>query len=90
MSTKKYTIPFEVRYSSDERLVLPAHLEFRRPLVSSLSNAISQGKGNQQKAATARARNLEKNAPKAGSQLKQNEAAKSIVCKVCFQTFSKS
>ncbi|KAK9867826.1 hypothetical protein WJX84_007605 [Apatococcus fuscideae] len=46
------------------------------------------GGGNAQKSATARARNekLAKQAGK-GSQLKQNEAARSIQCQICRQTF---
>ncbi|KAK9832924.1 hypothetical protein WJX74_001848 [Apatococcus lobatus] len=45
------------------------------------------GGGNAQKSATARARNekLAKKAP--NSQLKQNEAARSIQCQICRQTF---
>ncbi|KAL1842540.1 hypothetical protein VTJ49DRAFT_5016 [Mycothermus thermophilus] len=39
------------------------------------------------KAAQKRARNQQKNAPKAGSQLKSNAAAMTIICNVCKQTF---
>ncbi|KAL2271067.1 hypothetical protein VTJ83DRAFT_438 [Remersonia thermophila] len=45
------------------------------------------GGGNGAKAAQKRARNQQKNAPKAGSQLKSNAAAMSIICNVCKQTF---
>jgi hypothetical protein len=45
------------------------------------------GGGNAQKSATARARNLEKNKPKQGSQLKANAAAMNVQCKVCLATF---
>ncbi|KAJ1950273.1 hypothetical protein IWQ62_006596 [Dispira parvispora] len=47
--------------------------------------------GNGQKAAHKRERNAAKLAGKnKGSQLKVNEAAKSIVCQVCRQTFLKT
>jgi hypothetical protein len=51
--------------------------------------AQSMGKGNVNKAAQKRERNAKKVVPKKGttSQLKVNEKAKSIVCKVCLQTF---
>jgi len=50
------------------------------------------GGGNGAKAATKRARNLEKAKDKAGgvSQLKTNQASMSIVCQVCRQTFMKT
>jgi hypothetical protein len=45
------------------------------------------GGGNGAKAAQKRERNAEKNKKAAGSQLKQNEAAKTIVCVLCKQAF---
>ncbi|TPX40538.1 hypothetical protein SeLEV6574_g06564 [Synchytrium endobioticum] len=45
--------------------------------------------GNGQKAQTRRDR-AARDASKAGSQLKINEAAKSIQCKICLQTFMKT
>jgi len=45
------------------------------------------GGGNGAKAAQKRARNDKKNAPKTGSQLKANQAAMSIICDMCKQTF---
>ncbi|KXX80461.1 hypothetical protein MMYC01_202906 [Madurella mycetomatis] len=45
------------------------------------------GGGNGAKAAQKRARNKEKAAPVAKSQLKSNTAAMNIVCNVCKQTF---
>lgn len=48
------------------------------------------GGGNGQKAAMARAKAQERNAKLTkggGSQLKSNEAAKNIQCKVCLQSF---
>ncbi|KAL2023662.1 hypothetical protein VTK56DRAFT_1819 [Thermocarpiscus australiensis] len=45
------------------------------------------GGGNGAKAAQKRARNKEKEAPKAKSQLKSNAAAMNIVCNMCKQTF---
>lgn len=45
------------------------------------------GGGNGAKAAQKRERNAKQNAKSAGSQLKTNEAAKTIVCDLCKQTF---
>ena len=45
------------------------------------------GGGNGAKAAQKRERNAEKNKKPAGSQLKANEAAKTITCAVCKQAF---
>ena len=45
------------------------------------------GGGNGAKAAQRRERNAEKNKKPAGSQLKANEAAKTIVCVQCKQSF---
>jgi len=45
------------------------------------------GGGNGAKAAQKRERNAEKNKKVAGSQLKANEAAKTIVCMQCKQSF---
>jgi hypothetical protein len=45
------------------------------------------GGGNAQKSATARERNLLKNAPSKGSQLKGNAASQSIICQICRSTF---
>lgn len=45
------------------------------------------GGGNGAKAAQKRERNSEKNKKPAGSQLKSNEAAKTITCTVCKQAF---
>jgi hypothetical protein len=45
------------------------------------------GGGNGNKAAQKRQRNMDKNKPVAGSQLKTNEAAKTIVCALCKQNF---
>lgn len=45
------------------------------------------GGGNGAKAAQKRERNADKNKKAAGSQLKQNEAAKTIVCVLCKQAF---
>jgi len=45
------------------------------------------GGGNGAKAAQARARKAEKVPKNAGSQLKANEKAKNIICKVCRQPF---
>ncbi|KAI8993214.1 At2g23090 like protein [Pilobolus umbonatus] len=43
--------------------------------------------GNGQKAQMKRERNAKNGKKDANSQLKTNEAAKNIICKVCFQTF---
>jgi len=45
------------------------------------------GGGNGAKAAQKRERNAEKNKKAAGSQLKSNEAAKTITCQQCKQSF---
>jgi hypothetical protein len=45
------------------------------------------GGGNGAKAAQKRERNALKNNKSAGSQLKSNEAAKTIVCEMCKQSF---
>jgi hypothetical protein len=45
------------------------------------------GGGNGAKAAQKRERNAEKNKKAAGSQLKANEAAKTIKCELCKQSF---
>jgi hypothetical protein len=45
------------------------------------------GGGNGAKAAQKRERNAEKNKKSAGSQLKSNEAAKTIKCELCKQSF---
>ena len=45
------------------------------------------GGGNGAKAAQKRERNADKNKKSAGSQLKTNEAAKTIVCAQCKQSF---
>jgi hypothetical protein len=45
------------------------------------------GGGNGNKAAQKRLRNMEKTKTTAGSQLKSNEAAKTIVCALCKQNF---
>jgi hypothetical protein len=45
------------------------------------------GGGNGAKAAQKRERNALKNGKSAGSQLKSNEAAKTIVCEMCKQSF---
>ena len=48
---------------------------------------VKMGGGNGAKAAQKRERNADKNKKAAGSQLKQNEAAKTIVCVLCKQAF---
>jgi hypothetical protein len=48
---------------------------------------VKMGGGNGAKAAQKRERNADKNKKAAGSQLKQNEAAKTIVCVLCKQSF---
>jgi len=45
------------------------------------------GGGNGAKAAQKRERNADKNKKAAGSQLKANEAAKTIKCELCKQSF---
>lgn len=45
------------------------------------------GGGNGAKSAQKRERNAKQNAKSAGSQLKTNEAAKTIVCDLCKQAF---
>eukprot|EP00897_Mesotaenium_endlicherianum_P003453 jgi/Mesen1/3135/ME000184S02205 len=45
------------------------------------------GGGNAQKSKTARERNLAKAGSNKGSQLKSNEKAMNIQCKVCMQSF---
>ena len=48
---------------------------------------VKMGGGNGAKAAQKRERNADKNKKAPGSQLKQNEAAKTIVCVLCKQSF---